>query len=317
MRIRDVLSFTAFAAMAALSIAYAASLGIRVGLPSLRTDLTMTVADTNSLVEGSNVLLRGVPVGKVHTIESTLEGAVIDFYVEDGVKIPMDSMVQLANLSALGETYIELIPLSADGPSLKNGQAISTELIRQPPSISELSTSVVRVLNQLDPAALDRIISEADTALPDANTVLPNLSRTAEMLRNSVSGMNGEGQLLLSNFQTLLQNTGWLGPALSTLAPQVRAVGAGVQEVNSGLAMLVYNGGPGTLYNFDDFLARIQGLLDNNGSDLRVLGEAMRPHVRGIAGSLMNFDTGQILTNVLDSLPEDGTVTLRVSVPAN
>jgi hypothetical protein len=81
--------------------------------------------------------------------------------------------------------------------------------------------------------------------------------------------------------------------------------------------MLVYNGGPQTLYNFDSLLARVQKLLDKNGGDLKVLGEAMRPHMQGIAGALMNFDTGQILTNLLDSLPEDGTVTLHVNVPGN
>jgi virulence factor Mce-like protein len=303
--------------MIALTIAYAGSLGIRVGLPPHRTDLSMTVTDANSLVEGSNVLLRGVPVGKVHTIASSLEGAVINFYVDDGIRVPVDSDVRLENLSALGETYLEVVPHSQDGPMLRNGQSISTESIKQPPSISELTTSVVRVLNQLDPGALDRIINEADTALPDPNTVLPNLSRTAELLRNTASDMNGRGQILLDNFQTLLRNSGWLGPTMTNLTPQVRELGAGIQRVDSGLAMLVYNGGPQTLYNFDSLLARVQKLLDNNGGDLKVLGEAMRPHMQGIAGALMNFDTGQILTNLLDSLPEDGTVTLHVNVPGN
>ncbi|MCW2783224.1 MAG: Mce family protein, partial [Marmoricola sp.] len=53
MRVRDLLSFITFGVMIALTIAYAGSLGIRVGLPPHRTDLSMTVTDANSLVEGS------------------------------------------------------------------------------------------------------------------------------------------------------------------------------------------------------------------------------------------------------------------------
>jgi phospholipid/cholesterol/gamma-HCH transport system substrate-binding protein len=316
-RVRDLMSFLVFGLMIAFSVGYAALLGIRVGLPSNRADLSMTVTDVNSLVVGSNVLLRGVPVGKVDKITSSIEGAAIDFYVDGAFHVPVDTDVRLENLSALGETYIELIPRTQGGPWLHDGQSIATESIKQPPSISELATSVVRVLNQLDPDALDRIISEADAGLPDPNTVLPNLSRTAELLRNTTSDMNGRGQALLDNFQTLLRNAGWLGPAVANLTPQLRQMGKGIQQVDSGLAMLVYNGGPQTLYKFDSFLARIQKLLDNNGGDLKVLGDALRPHMQGISGALMNFDTGQILTNLMNELPEDGAITLHVSVPGN
>jgi phospholipid/cholesterol/gamma-HCH transport system substrate-binding protein len=316
-RVRDLLSFLAFGVMIAFALGYAGFLGIRVGLPANRTDLSMTVADVNGLVVGSNVLLRGVPVGKVDKITSSLEGAAVGFYLDGQFHVPVDSDVRLENLSALGETYIELIPRTEGGPLFHDGQTIATASIKQPPSISELATSVVRVLNQLDPAALDRIIGEADAALPDANTVLPNLSRTAELLRNTASDMNGRGQALLDNFQTLLRNAGWLGPAVANLTPQVRELGLGIQHVDSGLAMLVYKGGPQTLYKFDSFLARVQKLLDNNGGDLKVLGEALRPQMQGIAGALMNFDTGQILTNLMNELPEDGAITLHVTVPGN
>lgn len=312
-----MLTFIAFGAMTAFALGYFGWLGVRVAPPSHRTDVSMTVADVNSLVVGSNVLLRGVPVGKVSTITSSIDGATVGFYIDGQFHVPVDSDVRLENLSALGESYIELVPRSHGGPILHNGQSIATESIKQPPSISELATSVVRVLNQLDPDALERIIGEGDTALPDANAVLPNLSRTARMLRNTASDMHGRGGTLIDNFQTLLRNAGWLGPAVANLTPQVEETGKRIQQVNSGFAMLVYKGGPQTLYKFDSLLARVQKLLDNNGGDLKVLGEAFLPHVKGIAGALLNFDTGQILTNLMQDLPQDGAITLHVKIPEN
>ncbi len=234
MKIRDLLSFIAFGLITAFAVGYIASLGVRIGPPSDRTDVSMKVADINNLVVDSNVLLRGVPVGKVTKIESSIDGATVDFYIDGRFRVPVDCDVRLDNLSALGEAYIGLFPRSQHGPMLRDGQHIATESVIQPPSISELATSVVRVLNQLDPGALERIIREADTALPDPNSVLPNLSRTSWMLRNTAADMHGRGRALLDNFQTLLRNAGWVGPVLADLTPSIRLIGQDAQNIWCG-----------------------------------------------------------------------------------
>jgi phospholipid/cholesterol/gamma-HCH transport system substrate-binding protein len=317
MRVRDLASFVAFGLMIALGISYIGSLGVQVGTPSQRTNISMQVSDVNSLVTGSNVLLRGVPVGKVTNVASSVNGATVDFYIEDQFRVPVDSDVRLENLSALGESYIGLVPRTSDGPMLRNGQRIATESITQPPSISELATSVVRVLNQLEPGALERIVGEADSALPEVNSVLPNLSHASRLLRNTAADMDGRSRELLTNLQTLLGNAGWLGPLLADLTPMVENLNPHVRSIFSITPIYVDTGSPDTLVKFSDYLARIQGLLDNNGGDLKVLGEALRPHLQGIAGALLNFDSGQILANVLENMPDDGAITLHVSIPEN
>ena len=175
MKIRDLASFVAFGLMIAASVGYVGSLGIRVNPPPQRTNVAMTVADINGLVVGSNVLLRGVPVGKVSNIKASVSGASVDFYIDNQYRIPVDSDVRLDNLSALGESYIGLMPRSENGPMLRDGERIATEKVIQPASISELTTSIVRVVNQLDPGALQRIIAEGNAALPDPNSRCPTL----------------------------------------------------------------------------------------------------------------------------------------------
>ncbi len=112
---------------------------------------------------------------------------------------------------------------------LQDGQHIATEAVTVPPSIAELATSVVRVLNQLDPGQLKRTLAEADAALPDPQQVLPNLARASLLLRNMTEGMDGRGQEVLDNAQALLQNAGWVGgPTLTEMGgPSVRAAGRG------------------------------------------------------------------------------------------
>lgn len=312
-----MVSFLAFGVMTAFGITYIGALGVRVGLPADRTDLSMSVADVNGLAVGSKVLLRGVPIGRVSHITSSVDGATVDFYIADKFQVPVDSDIRLENLSALGETYISLAPRSVGGATLRTGQRIAAEAITQPPSISELATSVVRVLDQLDPAALERITAELDTALPDANSVLPNLARTSRLLRNTAADMNGRGSELLDNFQTLLANADWVGPVLANLSFQINDYSPKLRELFSTFPPLIAVGAPEPLVKFNAFLARIQKLLDDHGGDFGVIGDNFLPHMKGIAGSLMNFDTGQMLANVLASVPEDGAVTLHVQVPGN
>lgn len=312
-RLRDVLSFLTFGVIIAIVLGYFATLGLRVNPPEHRTNLSMDVPEVNGIVAGSNVLLRGAPVGKVMKTSTSVQAASIDFYVDGAFEVPADTEVRLENLSALGESYLELMPRSADGPMLRDNQRIATESVIQPPSISELATSIVRVLDQLDPDALKRIIAESNTALPDPNVVLPNISRTGALFNNMLNGLNGEGRVLLGNFQTLLVNAEWVNPDLTSITPYVTKTGVYWQDFFKHLPILFGERSPENFTNLNNLLTRVQRLLDERGGDLKVLGEAFQPKLNDIAGTLMNFDSGQILDHFLQQVPADGTITLRVT----
>lgn len=311
-KLRDLVSYSVFAIIVAVVLAYFASFGLRVNPPSDRTNLSMDVPDVNGLVAGSNVLLRGEPVGKVTATRTSIEAASIDFYVDGQYRVPADTEVRLENLSALGESYIELLPHRDGGEMLKDNQRIATNAVVQPPSISELATSIVRVLNQLDPGALARIISESNAGLPDPNVVLPNLARASTLFNNMLNGLNGQGRQLLSNFQTLLQNAEWVNPDLTAITPELLRFGVGFQDFYKHVPLLYTLNQPADFRNLNRLLARVQGLLDDRGGDLKVLGEAFQPKLNTIAGALMNFDTGQILDHFLQQVPAEGVITLRV-----
>jgi len=311
-KVRDVVSYMAFGVIITIVLAYFWSLGLRVNPPDNRTNLTMDVPETNGLVVGSNVLLRGVPVGKVTDTRASVDAATIGFWIDGQYRVPVDSEIRLDNLSALGESYIELVPRSDGGQMLRNDQHISSEAVTQPPSISELATSVVRVLNQLEPGALNRIISESDAALPDPNVVLPNLTRASTLFNNMINDHRGKGRVLLGNFQTLLENAEWVNPDLLAIVPEADRVGIYFQDFFKQLPMLFSRDMPQGMRNLNNLVARIQSLLDTNGGDLKVLGEALQPKLNDIGATLMNFDSGQILDNFLEQVPAEGVITLRV-----
>lgn len=312
----SIATFAAFLTVIGVFVAYIGSLGVRMSPPSDRTNLSMDVANINNLVVDASVLLRGVRVGKVTTIEASTSNARVQFYVEGRYRIPEDSNVRLENLSALGESYIELEPLSSGGPMLRDGQQIAAGAVMESPSISELGAGVVRVLNQMDPQKLNNVVNEADAGLPSPDVVLPNLARTSMLLRNTTADFNGQGRAMLRNFQALLENAGFAGPALADAAPSIRALGTRINTVfNDGYNQVLMGFNPGGVLTLSAFVGRIQKFLDNRGVDLRVLGEATSANVKLIAAAIRNLDSSQILANLIATVPEDGAIDLHVSVP--
>lgn len=314
MTVRAIASFVAFLMMIAGFLSYVSSLGLRVSPPEGRANLSMDVADINNLVVDSNVLLRGVPVGKVSAIDVSTSNATVHFYIDGKYQVPADSVIRLENLSALGESYIELEPDVSGGPVFQNGQHLSTERITQPASISELGTSVVRVLNQMDPGQLEHVIAEADSALPDPYTVLPNLQRASLLLNKTVADLRGRGGTVLENSQSLLENADFVGPALAEATPDLRGVGFGIQHLfDNGTNVLLRTDTPSNVYVFGRFLQRIQKLLDDRAADIRVLTEPLTANVRAIASALSTIDTSRVLANLLSAVPEDGAIELHVN----
>jgi phospholipid/cholesterol/gamma-HCH transport system substrate-binding protein len=86
---KDVLSYLVFAVIIAIVLFYFGTLGLRVSPPSNRTSVSMDVPDVNGLVKDSNVLLRGVPVGKVTKTKTSIDAASIDFYVDGRYQVPV------------------------------------------------------------------------------------------------------------------------------------------------------------------------------------------------------------------------------------
>ncbi|NGX10025.1 MlaD family protein [Mycobacteroides franklinii] len=312
---KNVLSFGAFAAIIVVAAVYIGSFGLHAGPPERRINLSMAVPDVKGLVVGSSVLLRGVPIGKVTGVSASLSDANIRFYVDADQRVPVDSDVRLDNLSALGETYIGFLPRTDQGPMLTDGQHIAAESVIVPPSISQLATTVVRVLNQMDPGQLKRILNEADAGLPNPGQVLPNLSRASLLSRNMVAGMHGKGREVLDNFQVLLQNAGWVGPKLAATDQPLRDAGPNISHIFMGMMNTIAWDNPKNIKLFGNFLVRIQNFLDTRGPDIKVITQALLPQFQGIGGALMNFDTAQILSNALSGIPEEGAITLHVRIP--
>ena len=313
MKPRFLVTFLVFAVMIAGTVKYIVGFGVRLSPPGDAVRISMQVPDVNGLVVDSSVLLRGVLVGKVTAVHTAPAGATVDFYIDSRFPIPVDSEVRLENLSALGESYIGFLPRTESGPMLADGQRVATENVRAPASVLEFATTMARFLDQLDPVRLARITEELDQALPDTDATLPNLIRASLLARGAVRDFDGRGSALLDNLETLLQNAEFVGPGIAQITEPLTVAEPEVTGLlQQAEKVVLTTGSPQAMRNIGRLFDRVQRFLDERSPDLKVFAEAFAPNIKAIAAAEMNFDTGRILSNLLDAVPEDGTVRLHV-----
>jgi virulence factor Mce-like protein len=185
-RIRENGIIIAFFALLSISGALfmAINTGQRFGPLPPQYRVSFEVTDAAGLVEGSDVRIAGIPVGRVTAVETTDRGARVTLGIEPGKgyePVYTDGVVLIRPKSLLGEKYVDMqrgvsnMPIP-DGGSLPRSQAFT-------------QVEVDQILNNSDPKTR-AALSTNFTALgqgfagrgQDINATIPELRRIAEHL---------------------------------------------------------------------------------------------------------------------------------------
>jgi len=317
MNARTGVSMAAMLTIAIASVLYMTTLGLQVKVLEDLRSVTMTVPDTNGLVVGSRVLLRGVPIGNVTAIQPSADGVQVEWDYKRDYQIPVDSQFRLDNLSALGEPYVSVLPPSDFGPYLGDDAHIPADHVTVPTTVKELSARLTRLLEQVQPDQLQRIFRELDTALPEGTQVLQDLSRAGALLASVLIDNTNDMTDLLNNAQSLLMDSAWVGPGLSGTGVDIARFGTGLNGFLNAAADTSVNAPlpDGIALGTGPFLADLQRFLDKAAPDIKILAVDLLPAVRSGAASIRTIDIGHLLDNALASTASGDAVTIRLSVP--
>ncbi|MFI6368849.1 MCE family protein [Nocardia sp. NPDC050630] len=155
----------AFALIAVLGVVYVGAKYVRlehmvgIGEYKVRVD----AKQTGGIYKGAEVTYRGVPVGRVGSLELTDSGVAIDLVLDSSApKVPDSAKAVIANRSAIGEQYVDLQPDADHGPYLRDGSVIPTATT--PISVEQLVTSVDTFTRSVDLTALHTTVTELGKA---------------------------------------------------------------------------------------------------------------------------------------------------------
>lgn len=222
---------TAFALVSVVTFAYGLTNLFQVQhLVQPRTEVRAVFADPEGLYPRADVDLLGVNVGSVTSLEPG-PGPYTTVVMELEDAVPADVRAVASAKSAIGEQYVQLVPLSEGGPMLADGDTIELDRTTSPPDLAALLQSTDALVRSVPTYDLRTVLREGAVALQDLDPVLRRALTDLDAL--TTSAVSGVDDLtgLIENARTVLRTQVDVAPAtrsaladLASLTSTLRAL---------------------------------------------------------------------------------------------
>ncbi|WP_239476745.1 MCE family protein [Nocardia arizonensis] len=222
------------------------------------------LAQSGGLLPGQDVTLRGVPVGRVASIDLTADGLVAIASIDAARRIPASGEVRVSGLSPAGEQYLDFRPNTDDAPYLSDGDQIAIDRTSSPTQLYQLLGDLDDTLAQIDPAKLAAVIDELGIG-PQGPRKLVDIVDGGVFLLSTMDTVLPQTVSLLRDSRTVLTTLGDMSPGLRAAAGDAEAVFTGIEAKDGGFRTLLGTG-PGAMHSVDALIA------DNSPTMVQLLG---------------------------------------------
>lgn len=257
----------AFLVIAVLVLGYIgyryADLGRLVGARGYYV-VSMDLPETGGLFPGSDVTYRGVSVGRVGSLGVTATGVRAELQISDSApKISANLRATVANLSAVGEEYVDLRPAGTGRPYLTNGAVIAQRATQIPPPVTNLLTNVNSVASSVPLDSLRTVVDELGKSFQGQGADLQRLLDASSGFTQAADKAAPQTNELIFDGQTVLRTQRQEGNAFVSFAHSANLLAGQLSRSDPDLRRLVANG-PGAA-------VQLTGLLRDTDPSLSVL----------------------------------------------
>lgn len=267
----------AFGLIAVLGVVFVGAKYVRLDnmLGFGQYQVKVKAGQTGNLSKGAEVTYRGVPVGRVGALDITPDGVIMTLDMDSGApKVPMNAKAVVANRSAIGEQYVDLMPTSAGAPYLKDGSVIDGA--QTPMPVEELLASVNHFASTTDLVALSTTITELGKAFDGKGNDLQVLVDSLQKFTETGVEALPQTLQLIRDAQTVLTTQADQSPAIRQFSDGLDQLTAQLRSNDPDVRRLI---GTGT-----DAGNQIAKLLQESGepltkdlANLRVLLKTISP----------------------------------------
>ncbi|MFD6464056.1 MCE family protein, partial [Streptomyces roseolus] len=183
--------------------------GVYVQVPAMlgigRYDVTVRLAATGGLYETANVAYRGTNVGKVDQVVLTPDGVEAHLSIDSDQKIPADVTAWVRSVSAIGEQYVDLVPVdNPKGGNLSDGAVIARDRTKLPQDVGSMLDQADKMLASITNTQLRQVIDEAFQAFNGAGPDLQRFLDSASLLVQEANNSAEPTKKLLDQIGPLL-----------------------------------------------------------------------------------------------------------------
>lgn len=253
-----------------------------------RYTVTMELTKSGGLYTSGNVTYRGSEVGRVESVQLTDAGVVAVLSLKSGIDIPSDLKAEVHSQTAIGETYVELLPRNATSPPLKDGDVIRLVNTSVPPDINTLLSAANTALGAIPHENLQTVINESYTAVgglgPELSRLITGTSNLAIDARKNLDPLIA----LIDQTPPVLDSQTHSSDAIAGWASHLAAVTTELQTHDQAVAATIDNGGP-ALDEVNSLLERVQPTLPILLANLVSVGQVALAYQNDIEQLLVVF----------------------------
>ncbi|MGH3387553.1 MAG: MCE family protein, partial [Actinomadura sp.] len=200
----------------------------------------LDLAEAGGIFPNANITYRGVSVGRVGELNLTDAGVQAELKIENSAPpIPANVQAVVANLSAVGEQYVDLRPVTAAEPYLTDGAVIAQHRTRLPPPVTSVLTAANDFTSSVPLESLRTVVDELDKSFrgqgPNLQVLLDNSSRFTQAASASLP----ETSRLITDAQFVLQTQVEQREALAAFGRDARLFAGQLRESDGDFRDLI------------------------------------------------------------------------------
>ena len=261
------LSVAGLALTLVVATAYLLAGALRVAPFATSYRVTVQLRESGGLLPNQDVVLRGVRIGRVHSLQITDRGVNAVATIASTIKIPASSAVHVSELSAGGEQCLNFEAQSDAGPYLHDGSVIAPDRTTVPLSMAQLLTDADGMLAQVDPHKMELIKKEMSLT-DDGPQKLAAIVDGGTFLISTLDSVLPETTSLIKSSRVVLSLAADKTAGVAAMTTSLNRTLAGVNRMQGGYRRLT-EGAPHTLAAVDSLFT------DNSDTMVQLLGSAV------------------------------------------
>lgn len=237
-------------------------------------NVTLELPQTGGLYERGNVTYRGTQVGRVESVGLTGDGSSVaaTLSLRSDIPIPADLDAQVHSQSAVGELFVELIPRSGNGPTLRDGSVIPMDRASVPTDVNTLLEATNRGLAAIPRENLQTAVDEAYVAVGGLGPELQRLVKGSTALAIDARSNLDPLTALIDQSKPVLDSQTDSGASIQAWASNLATV-TGELAANDDAVRGVLERGPGAADEARALFERLQPTLPVVLANLASVGE--------------------------------------------
>jgi len=309
-----VIQVIVFAVIGVVAVVYAgmryAGIGSSIAQPGY--SVKMDLADGGGIFTNAEVTYRGVTVGKVTGMRLTATGIEVDLHINASApKIPSKLQAAVADRSAVGEQYVDLMPSTNSGPYLAAGSVISQDHTAVPLTTQQLLTNLDTLATSVPTQSLQTVVNELDAGFNGTGPDLQKLLDSVSDFTKTAQSQLPQTTQLLDTGKTVLDTQNVEAGSIESFSNSLLQVAAQLKSSDPAIRNLIANVPPAA-QQVTDLLTESGPQLGSLLANLLTTANILRTRENGLELALVAYP--ELAGAAQTVAAPDGTVKLGLAL---